>query len=135
MNHDALQPYLDAIASGDSTRLATVFADDVQLRSPLFTAPVAGKEAATKVLGVLFGAADSVDLGDVFIGPDGYAIALSIEVGEVALEGLEYVHLDRDGLVDILMVTLRPLDGLVALQNRLAPLIGQAPLVLSAQVN
>jgi hypothetical protein len=133
MSHDALQPYLDAINSGDHTRLAAVFADDVDLKSPLFAAPVAGKEAATKVLGVLFGAADSVELGDVFVGPDGFAIALSIELGDVDLEGLEYVHLDHDGLVDVLMVTLRPLDGLIALQNRLAPLIGQAPLVLSAR--
>jgi hypothetical protein len=135
MSHDALQPYLDAIASGDSTRLAAVFADDVHLKSPLFAAPVAGKDAATRVLGVLFGAADSVDLGDVFVGPDGFAIALSIELGDVDLEGHEYVHVDQDGLVDVLMVTLRPLDGLIALQNRLAPLIGQAPLVLSARTS
>ncbi|OBI73195.1 hypothetical protein A5664_30320 [Mycolicibacterium fortuitum] len=133
MSHDALQPYLDAIGSGDAARLSAVFADDVQLKSPLFAAPVAGKQAATKVLGVLFGAADSVALGDVFVGADGYAIALSITVGDISLEGLEYVQLDADGLVQVLMVSLRPLDGLVALQNRLAPLIGQAPLVLSAQ--
>jgi hypothetical protein len=51
----------------------------------------------------------------------------------VDLEGLEYVHFDHEGLVDELMVTLRPLDGLIAMQNTIAPLLGHAPLVLTAQ--
>jgi arginine decarboxylase-like protein len=130
MSNEALRPYLNAIGAGDQEQLAAAFAENVQLKSPLVSAAVDGKAAATKVLGMLFRAADSVELGDVFVGPDGYTIALTITAGDTRLEGLEYVHLDQDGLVDVLMVTLRPLEGLVALQNRLAGLIGQTPLAL-----
>ena len=134
MPDNALRPYLDAINNGDPARLTAVFADDVQLKSPLFAAAVEGKEAASKVRGVIHRAVDTLDLGEVFVGLDGYALALSIEAGDgIHLDGVQYVHLNADGLVDALMVALRPLEGLVALQNRLAPLIGQAPLALTRQ--
>ena len=75
-------------------------------------------------------------LGDAFTGPQGgYAIALALRVGGVDLEGLEFVHFDDRGLVDVLMVTLRPLDGLIAMQNTVAPLLGHPPLALVPQPN
>jgi hypothetical protein len=63
----------------------------------------------------------------------GYAIALALKVGGVELEGLEYVHFDDNGLVDVLMVTLRPLDGLIAMQNTIASLLGKPALALVPQ--
>lgn len=133
---DALRNYREAISRGDVASLSAVFAENAQLRVPLFTEPVAGRQAVAEILSVLFGVADSVQLGDAFTGPQGdYAIALALKVGGVELEGLEYVHLDHNGLVDVLMVTLRPLDGLVAMQNTLAPLLGHPPLTLVPQPN
>jgi hypothetical protein len=134
MTDDALSGYRQAIGRGDEASLSVVFAENVQLRVPLFTEPVAGRQTVAKILSVLFGVADSVHLGDAFVGTDGgYAIALKLEVSGVELEGLEYVHFDRDGLVDVLMVTLRPLEGLIAMQNTLAPLLGHPPLALVPQ--
>ena len=49
------------------------------------------------------------------------------------LEGLEHVHFDQNGLVDVLMVALRPLDGLVAMQNTIAPLLGKPSVALVPQ--
>jgi hypothetical protein len=131
MTDDALQTYREAISRGDAASLSAVFAENAQLRVPLFADPVEGRDAVAKILSVLFGVADSVHLGDAFTGPRGrYAIALTLEVGGVELEGLEFVQCNDDGLVDVLMVTLRPLDGLVAMQNTLAPLLGHLPLAL-----
>jgi hypothetical protein len=134
MTDDVLRTYREAIGRGDVASLSAVFAENIQLRVPLFTEPVAGRQAVAEILSVLFGIADSVHLGDAFTGPRaGYAIALALKVGGVDLEGLEYVHFDSDGLVDVLMVTLRPLEGLVAMQNTLAPLLGHPPLALVAE--
>jgi hypothetical protein len=134
MTDDTLHTYRAAISRGDVASLSAVFAEDIQLRVPLFTEPVGGRQAVAEILSVLFGVADSVHLGDSFTGPrGGHAIALALKVGDVELEGLEYVHFDDDGLVDVLMVTLRPLEGLVAMQNTLAPLLGHPPLALVAQ--
>jgi hypothetical protein len=133
MTDDALRPYREAISRGDVDSLSAVFAENVQLRVPLFAEPVAGRRAVAEILSVLFGVADAVHLGEAFTGSEGYAIALALKVGGVDLEGLEYVHFDHEGLVDELMVTLRPLDGLIAMQNTIAPLLGHAPLVLTAQ--
>jgi hypothetical protein len=134
MTDDALRSYRDAIGRGDVASLTAVFAENAQLRVPLFSDPVSGREAVAEILGVLFGVADSVDLGDAFTGPKGgYAIALALKVGGVELEGMEYVHFDDDGLVDVLMVTLRPLDGLIAMQNTIAPLLGKPALALVPQ--
>jgi hypothetical protein len=62
----------------------------------------------------------------------GYAIALALKVDGVELEGLEHVHFDHDGLVDVLLVALRPLDGLIAMHNTIEPL-GKPSLALVPQ--
>jgi hypothetical protein len=71
-----------------------------------------------------------VHFGDAF---PGYAIALTLKIGGVDLEGLEHVHFDHDGLVDVLLVALRPLDGLVVMHNTIAPLLGKPPFALVPQ--
>lgn len=133
MSDSALRTYRDAIRRGDVASLSAVFAENAQLRVPLFNDPVTGRQAVAEILSLLFSVADSVHLGEAFTGPDGYAIALRLGVGGVELEGLEHVHFDREGLVDVLLVALRPLDGLIAMHNTIAPLLGQPPLVLTAQ--
>lgn len=134
MTDDLLRTYREAISRGDVASLTAIFAENAQLRVPLFADPVVGRQAVAEILSVLFGVADSVRLGDAFTGPDGdYAIALELQVGGVELEGLEHVHFDQDGLVDGLMVALRPLEGLIAMQNTIAPLLGKPPLALVPQ--
>lgn len=134
MSDDALRTYREAIGRGDVASLSAIFAENAQLRVPLFAEPLTGRQTIAEILSVLFGIADSVHLGDSFTGPErSHAIALRLRVGGVELEGLEYVHFDHDGLVDVLMVTLRPLEGLVAMQNTLAPLLGHPPVALVTQ--
>lgn len=133
MTDDALRTYREAIHRGDADSLSAVFADNIQLRVPLFSEPLTGRETVSGILSVLFGAADGVHLGEAFTGSDGYAIALTLEVGGVQLEGLEHVHFDDDGLVDLLLVALRPLEGLITMHNTIAPLIGQPRLELVTQ--
>lgn len=134
MTDDVLRTYRDAISRGDVASLSAVFAENAQLRVPLFKEPVEGRKAVAEILSVLFAVADSVHLGDAFTGPEGgYAIALALKVGGVELEGLEHVHFDENGLVDVLMVALRPLDGLVAMQNTIAPLLGKPSVALVPQ--
>jgi hypothetical protein len=136
MTDDLLRSYREAISRGDVASLSAVFAENAQLRVPLFTEPVTGRQAVAEILSVLFGVADSVHLGDAFTGTQGgYAIALALKIDGVELEGLEHVHFDHDGLVDVLLVALRPLDGLIAMHNTIAPLIGKPSLALVPQPN
>ncbi|ABK73615.1 nuclear transport factor 2 family protein [Mycolicibacterium smegmatis] len=136
MSDDALRTYREAIGRGDVASLSAVFAENAQLRVPLFNEPLTGRQTIAEILGLLFGVADSVHLGDAFTGSDkGYAIALTLKVGGVELEGMEYVHFDDDNLVDVLLVALRPLDGLIAMHNTIAPLLGQPAVELVAQAS
>lgn len=136
MTDDRLRAYRAAIGRGDVASLSAVFAENAQLRVPLFNQPLVGRQTIAEILSLLFGVADAVQLGDSFTGPEGgHAIALQLTVGGVDLEGLEYVHFDDAGLVDVLLVALRPLDGLIALHNTVAPLLGQRPVALVDQTN
>jgi ketosteroid isomerase-like protein len=71
MTDDVLRTYRDAIGRGDVASLTAVFAEDVQLRVPLFNEPVQGRQPVAEILSVLVGVADSVDLGEAFTGPQG----------------------------------------------------------------
>lgn len=135
MTDDTLRDYREAISRGDAESLSAVFAENVQLRVPLFSEPLVGRQTVAGILSVLFGAADAVRLGEAFTGSDGYAIALTLEVGGVELEGLERVHFDDDGLVDVLLVALRPLEALITMHNTIAPLLGQPRLELVARAS
>ncbi len=47
------------------------------------------------------------------------------------VEVIEYLHLDAQEKIDSFTVFVRPLAGLVALQNRLAPALGVPALTLT----
>lgn len=131
MSSAQLEPFMTAMERGDPAALTAALAPGIVLNSPILADPIVGRERVLGILSFMFGVVEDLSLGDVLVGPDRYAVPLTASVGDHRVEGMEYLHLDCDGLVDVLTVLIRPLDGLVAFQNRLAPVIGMPELSLS----
>ncbi|WP_354699085.1 hypothetical protein DSM112329_04791 [Paraconexibacter sp. AEG42_29] len=126
-----LDAFIQALHDRDPGALAAVLADDIQLHSPLLDDPIVGREQVVAVLDLLFEKLDTLEYGAELDGGEVRGVRLSASVNGVSMEGVELVHFDADGRVDEVRVQLRPLSGLIALQNVVAPAIGAPVLQLT----
>jgi hypothetical protein len=106
-----------AVEARDLDALVAGLADEVVFRSPIVHKPYHGREAVKALLeGVLevfedfryeraIGAPDAVD----------HALVFRARIGDRELEGCDFLHENPDGLVDELVVMVRPLTAAHAL--------------------
>jgi hypothetical protein len=132
MTDPKISAFANAVHSGDPERVRASLADDVVMNSPILSTPLTGADTVTRVLGLLSQMIDDLTVGEILSGEQHHAVHLSGNVGSVVIEAFDYLHLDATGLVDTITVLGRPVAGLVALQNRLAPTIGMAPMSLTS---
>jgi hypothetical protein len=127
-----LGAFIDAVRSGDAVRVHEALAADVVMNSPIVANPITGSAAVSGVLGLLAGVLGDLTFGEVLVGEKSHAVHLTGRIGELDIEAIEYLRLNADGDVDSITVLARPLESVVALQNRLASTLGMPPLSLVA---
>lgn len=129
MSHH-LDAFLHAMHDGDADAALEHVTEDVRLWNPIFPDPFEGKAKVRAVLGVVLEIMDSFELVEVMHGVAHSAVAFRFTAGNEALAGMNLMTLDSSGRVASLKITWRPLPGIVAMQNRIAPLIGAPVMTL-----
>ena len=124
MDMTHLEPFLDAMHHGDIAGVSAHMSQDVVLRSPFLADPVHGKVAVSQLLDVLLRVADSFVVTDLVAAETHAAVFVTITAGDVTVEGVDDMHVDPDGLVIGMTIQWRPLAAAVAMQQRLAPMLG-----------
>jgi hypothetical protein len=122
MNH--VSPFLEGMRARNPDGLAEHLAEDVVLESPVFTTPFIGKEAAMGVLKILLAGIDEFEATEVIAGETRAAIMLRIRAGDAEVTGVDDLTVDADGRIARMSIQWRPLEKIVAIQQRLAPLAG-----------
>lgn len=130
MDMTHLQPFLDAMHGGDPAAVSAHMSEDVVLRSPILADPIQGKAAVGRLLAVLLQVVDSFTVTDLIAASTHAAVFVTIRSGEVTVDGVDDMHVDAAGLVTSMTIQWRPLAAVVAMQQRLAPLIGAPALTL-----
>ena len=114
-----MQAFREAVERRDLDTLAALLNEEVLFRSPVVHRPYQGRDQVEPLLRAvgqvlqdfsytrLIGAPHSRDHALVFRG----------RIGDRALEGCDFIHLDEQGLIDELCVMIRPLSGLMALAD------------------
>lgn len=133
MNMIHLQPFLDAMHAKDAARLGEHLSADVVLNSPFVTAPFAGRDAVVGVLTVLLSGVDDFTTTAIIADTSRAAIILRIRAGDTEVTGVDDLTINAAGLIDSMSVQWRPLEAIVAMQRKLAPLIGIPALELVEQ--
>jgi hypothetical protein len=130
-----MHPFRAAVEAGDFESLPELMAPDVVFRSPIAHTPYQGREA----LGVILRAVSRVfeDLTyDREIGGDGaadHALVFTARVGELEINGCDFLHYRDDGLIDEFTVMLRPLKAVNAFAERMAVEFAAAMAELDAE--
>jgi ketosteroid isomerase-like protein len=117
-----MHPFRAAVEAGDFDALPAFFAEDVVFHSPIAHKPYHGRET----MGAILRAVSNVfeDLAyEREIGADGdadHALVFNARVGDLEINGCDFIHTRDDGLIDEFTVMLRPLKAVNAFAEKMA---------------
>ncbi|BDB39759.1 MULTISPECIES: nuclear transport factor 2 family protein [Mycobacterium] len=123
-------PFRKAVESGESAAIEALLADDIVFTSPVAFKPYVGKPITAALLrGVVRVFEDFHYVREIGDG-NGRDHALIFETGLVGVPGVrvtgcDFLHFNDDGLIDDLMVMVRPLSGAKALAEAMGAQFGR----------
>jgi hypothetical protein len=120
-------PFRTAVEAHDLNAVSATLADDVVFFSPVAFQAFRGRAVVTEVLANVLQVLEGFRYVDELAG-DG-SLALVFEAGVVgkSLQGLDHLRFDDAGLVCEFTVMVRPLSGVIALAEQMAPRVAHLP--------
>jgi hypothetical protein len=96
---------------------AALLSDDVVLRSPVMFKPYHGSDTVALVLHAVSRVFEDFRYTREIGAPEApdHVLVFRAHIGEVEVEGADFLHLDEDGSIDELTVMVRPLTAVHAL--------------------
>lgn len=110
-----MHAFREAVEAGDIEAALRLLADDVIFLSPVAYQPYEGKAAAATILRAVFTVFEDLRYTREIGGGADTALIFETRIGERAVNGCDFLRLDRDGLISEFMVMVRPMSGLQAL--------------------
>jgi ketosteroid isomerase-like protein len=112
-----------ALETKDADAVEALLSDDVVFRSPAVFKPYSGKAATMVFLRAAMETFEDFGYVRTFAEDDGrgHVMMFAASVGGRELEGADFVRLDETGLVSEFRVMVRPMSGLIALAEAMAP--------------
>jgi limonene-1,2-epoxide hydrolase len=102
-----------AVEARDLDAAMALFTEDVVFRSPVVFKPYHGRDALRVLLEGISQVLEDFRYQCQIGAPDApdHALVFTARVGEREVEGADFFHLDEDGLIDEMVVMLRPMTG------------------------
>jgi len=123
-----VHPFRSAIEARDLDAAAALLADDVVFRSPVVFKPYHGRETVTMILSAVAEVFEEFSYAREIGADDArdHALVFNARIGDRWLEGCDFLHLGDDGLIDELVVMVRPLSGAHALADAMSAKLAAA---------
>ncbi len=111
-----------AVEARDTDAMAATLAENVVFRSPVAFKPYQGKALTSAILRAVMRVFGDFRYVSEMTSEDGreHALVFETKVGDVHVDGCDFLHLDEDGLIDEFMVMVRPLSAAKALAEAMA---------------
>ncbi len=112
-----MHPFRAAVEAQDLDSITALLSDEVVFRSPIVFKPYHGRAAVTALLAAVAQVFEDFSYLREIGAPDArdHALVFQTRVGDKQIEGCDFIHLDEHGLIDELVVMVRPLSGALAL--------------------
>jgi hypothetical protein len=125
----------EALEARDPAAVEALLADDVMFSSPAIFKPYAGREATMVFLRAAMETFEDFRYVRSFAEDDGrgFVLMFTASVGGRALEGADFIRLDEAGLVSDFRVMIRPMTGLIAVAEAMAPRIEDPLLAINPE--
>ena len=110
-----------AVEQRDEGALLALLAADVRLNSPVAFQPFVGREAVAHVLRNVLEVFEDFEYIDELTSVDAVALVFTASVAGRQVQGLDLLRFNEAGNVSELTVMVRPLSGVLALADAMAP--------------
>ncbi|MEV5431636.1 nuclear transport factor 2 family protein [Streptomyces sp. NPDC052701] len=112
-----MRAFREAVEAHDLDAVEALLAEDVVFTSPVVFKPYTGKAITAAILRAVAQVFEDFRYVREMGGADGrdHALVFTARVGDRTLTGCDFLHVDENGLIDDLMVMVRPLSGAQAL--------------------
>ncbi|MFI5913539.1 nuclear transport factor 2 family protein [Dactylosporangium sp. NPDC051541] len=112
--------FREAVEAADPDAMAATLADNVTFRSPVAFRPYEGKPIVAAILRGVLRVFEDFHYVRELSAPDAHALVFATRIGDVAIEGCDFLHFDEHGLIDELTVMVRPMSAAQALAEAMA---------------
>jgi hypothetical protein len=122
-----MKRFREAVEARDLGSVEDLLADNVVFTSPVAHKPYEGKAITAAILQTVIEVFEDFRYVKELDSADGADSALVFEarVGDKAITGCDFIHVDADGLIDQFMVMVRPLSAAQALAAAMGERFGE----------
>ncbi|MDG9719660.1 nuclear transport factor 2 family protein [Streptomyces sp. DH24] len=112
-----MRAFREAVEAHDLDAVEALLAQDVVFTSPVVFKPYPGKAITAAILRNVAEVFEDFAYVTETSSADGrdHALVFTARIGDRRLDGCDFIHVDDSGLIDRLMVMVRPLSGAQAL--------------------
>jgi hypothetical protein len=110
-----------AVEARELERVGELLAEDVVLHSPIAFKPYQGREMVATIINLVAGILEDFTFQRE-IGAetnDDHALIFGARVGDLSIQGCDFIHTNPDGLIDELTVMLRPLRAVHSFEEQM----------------
>lgn len=119
-------PFRVAAEAKNLELLSEALNENVVLHSPILFRGFEGREIVSQVLTHVAATLEDLTYVDELVGEDTVCLRFKAKVGELELEGIDYLQLDSHGKVIDLTVFMRPMSALTAFNEQMKQRLGVA---------
>lgn len=112
-------PFRVAAEAKEIERLSELLSEDVVLHSPILFRGFEGREIVTLVLTQVAATIENPTYTDELVEGNTVCLRFKGKVGELELEGIDFLELDADGKIAELTVFMRPLSAITAFNEQM----------------
>lgn len=116
-----MHAFRSVVEAREFDRLDEVFAEHVVLHSPIARRPYEGREMVVKIVTLVASVFEDFAFQRQ-IGADtddDHALMFAARVGDMSIQGCDFLHTGADGFVDEITVMLRPLKAVQAFEEKM----------------
>jgi hypothetical protein len=117
-----MHPFRAAVEAGDFAAIPALCTEDIVFRSPIAHKPYQGREALSVILRAVSRVFEDLryirEIGGKHDAD--HALVFTAKVGDLEINGCDFLHARSDGLIDEFTVMLRPLKAVNAFAEKMS---------------
>jgi hypothetical protein len=115
-----MHPFRAAVEAGDFAAIPAMCSEDVVFRSPIAHKPYTGRDTLAVILQAVSRVFEDLTYVREFGDEENHALIFTARVGDLEINGCDFLHTGADGLIDEFTVMLRPLKAVNAFAEKMS---------------
>ncbi|HWF69679.1 MAG TPA: nuclear transport factor 2 family protein [Mycobacterium sp.] len=121
-----MHTFRTVVESGEFETIDRIFADDVVLHSPIAHRPYRGRQMVAAIIGAVAQVLEDFRFEKEIGNQEAGALLFRASVGDLEIQGCDFLHTRDDGMIDEITVMLRPLKAVTLFAERMEEEFGKA---------